>query len=52
MKVVLSVLLEAFEFSPSDKDVKWNMSNVSYPSVAPSDTKPAMPLRVKAIKRD
>ncbi|KAJ3559695.1 hypothetical protein NM688_g182 [Phlebia brevispora] len=49
MKVVLSILLESFRFSPSDKAVCWNFANVSFPSAGMKDPNPSLPLRVEAI---
>ncbi|KAF7969443.1 hypothetical protein HWV62_27341 [Athelia sp. TMB] len=48
MKVVISVLLESFAFSLSDKDITWNIGPVVTPSVV-GDSKPRMPLMVSKI---
>ncbi|KAI0941738.1 hypothetical protein AcW1_003543 [Taiwanofungus camphoratus] len=50
MKVVLSVLLESFKFSLSDKAIVWNISGVSYPTVGPTDVHAQLPLMVEVIK--
>ncbi|KAJ3515936.1 hypothetical protein NLJ89_g1434 [Agrocybe chaxingu] len=52
MKVVLSVLLESFKFSPSkDADIYWQMNNIATPTVANSGTnKPQLPLIVEMVR--
>ncbi|THH32686.1 hypothetical protein EUX98_g1503 [Antrodiella citrinella] len=50
MKIVLSVLLETFKFSPSDKDVQWNLRGLQSPTVGESP-KPQMPLMVELISK-
>ena len=47
-EVMLSTLLERFEFSLLDKDIRWNISGVVYPSVGMSD-KPSLPLMVQPV---
>ncbi|KAH9941100.1 cytochrome P450 [Epithele typhae] len=49
MKVVLAVLLTSFSFELTDKEVRWNMSAVMYPSMEDS-CKPGLLLRVKPLK--
>lgn len=49
-EVVLSVLLESFKFSLSDKAIVWNISGVSYPTVGPTDVHAQLPLMVEVIK--
>ncbi|KAJ3515941.1 hypothetical protein NLJ89_g1438 [Agrocybe chaxingu] len=52
MKVVLSVLLESFKFSPSkDAEIYWQMNNIATPTVANSGTnKPQLPLIVEMAR--
>jgi len=53
MKVVLSVLLHTFKFSPSDnnEDVVWNLANVKYPTVGKDNNIPSFPIKVERVKR-
>ncbi|KAF8237924.1 cytochrome P450 [Tricholoma matsutake] len=46
MKVVLSVLLSKFRFALSDKEIVWEMSTISAPTIKGHPQVPAMPLRV------
>jgi len=48
MKVVLSLLMESFNFSPSGKEVAWNMPGISWPSVKGSNTA-QLPLKVSKL---
>jgi len=48
MKVVLSLLVERFKFSLSDKDISWQMSSVNVPSV--DGNKPELPLKMELAK--
>ncbi|KAJ3517338.1 hypothetical protein NLJ89_g559 [Agrocybe chaxingu] len=52
MKVVLSVLLESFKFSPSkNAEIYWQMNNIATPTVANSGTnKPQLPLIVERVQ--
>ncbi|PSR81817.1 hypothetical protein PHLCEN_2v6248 [Hermanssonia centrifuga] len=49
MKVALSVLLDSFKFSLSNKDIVWNLAGVSYPTVGAVSDEPSLPLKVEAI---
>ncbi|KAJ3534433.1 hypothetical protein NM688_g7137 [Phlebia brevispora] len=49
MKVILSTLLARFRFSPSDKDIVWNISGIVYPTVGKLSTKPSLPVMVEPI---
>ncbi|PSR73438.1 hypothetical protein PHLCEN_2v10730 [Hermanssonia centrifuga] len=49
MKVLLSVLLESFKFSLSNKDITWNFASPAYPTVGTESKKASLPLIVKAI---
>ena len=44
-EAALSVLLSTFTFAPSGKKVRWNLSNVRFPTVG-GDPKPTMPMKV------
>lgn len=50
-EVVLSVLLEYLEFSPSGKEIYWNYSGIVFPSVGTTSTDPKLPLKVKMIPK-
>ncbi|KAH8105401.1 cytochrome P450 [Cristinia sonorae] len=50
MKIVISVLLEKFRFSPSDKEVYWNFAGVQYPTLGKTSWESGMPLRVELIR--
>ncbi|KAJ7127139.1 cytochrome P450 [Mycena epipterygia] len=47
MKVILSLLIERFKFSLSDKQVTWQMSSIAVPVVDRNSTKPELPLKVE-----
>ncbi|THH32676.1 hypothetical protein EUX98_g1523 [Antrodiella citrinella] len=49
MKAVLSVLLEHFKFSPSDKEVYWNWAGIQFPTIGKESTETKMPLRVELV---
>ncbi|KIP12782.1 hypothetical protein PHLGIDRAFT_488790 [Phlebiopsis gigantea 11061_1 CR5-6] len=49
MKTVLSVLLQSFRFSASDKEIYWNMAAAYHPTVGRNSSKPAMYLKVEAV---
>jgi len=50
MKVVLSILIESFEFTPSKKEVFWQMGNLVTPMVVGEGMRPQLPLVVKLVK--
>ncbi|KAI0069487.1 cytochrome P450 [Panus rudis PR-1116 ss-1] len=54
MKVVLSLLLDNFEFSMADcgKDIFWNLAGVRYPTVGMESNRPQMPMKVTPIGKD
>ncbi|KAH9481363.1 Cytochrome P450 monooxygenase 91 [Psilocybe cubensis] len=52
MKVVLALLLENLEFSPSDKNVFWSMTGISTPNTNPDSNTPTLPLLIKRIDQD
>ena len=46
-EVILSILLAAFRFAPSDKPICWNYSNIAFPSVVGEDSAVSLPLKVE-----
>ncbi|KAE9391070.1 cytochrome P450 [Gymnopus androsaceus JB14] len=51
MKVIISMLVEKFKFSPAPgKDIFWQMSAISSPVVAGGDGHPRLPLLVESAK--
>ena len=48
-EVVLSVLLESFKFSLTGKEIVWNLSGVSYPTMDRESVEPSLLLRVEAL---
>ena len=48
-EIVLAMLLSKFTFAPSDKEIRWNIGGILYPTVG-MDTRPAMPLKVGFVK--
>lgn len=49
-EVVLALLLESFEFSPSDKHIYWSMTGISTPNTNPDSTTPTLPLLIKKVE--
>ncbi|TCD71091.1 cytochrome P450-dit2 [Steccherinum ochraceum] len=49
MKIVLSVLLETFKFSPSNKDIYWHLGGLQSPAIGREGAKAQMPLIVERI---
>lgn len=47
-EVVLATLVKAFRFSPSDKEIFWQMSAIATPTVVGSNA-PQLPLIVSAV---
>ncbi|KAE9396151.1 cytochrome P450 [Gymnopus androsaceus JB14] len=51
MKVIISMLVEKFKFSPAPgKDIFWQMSGISSPVVVGGDGHPKLPLLVESAK--
>lgn len=48
-EVVLAVMLRSFRFTPSDKEVYWNLGGVNYPTIGKVSNKPELPIKVQAI---
>jgi hypothetical protein len=51
-EVVLSLLIESFEFTPSKKEISWQMSKLVTPIVVGEGTKPQLPVVVKSVHRE
>ncbi|PCH42181.1 cytochrome P450 [Wolfiporia cocos MD-104 SS10] len=49
MKVILSVLIKAFEFKPSGKPIVWNAAPVRYPTVGTESNVAELPIKVGLI---
>jgi len=49
LKAMLVILLNAFRFSATDKDIVWNLATVRYPTVGPNGMKPELPLMVAPL---
>ncbi|KAI0086779.1 cytochrome P450 [Irpex rosettiformis] len=52
MKVILSVLLEKFRFSRSSKEIYWNLSLVTFPTVGKTNPKSQLPLVVEKLSEE
>ncbi|KAM5543438.1 hypothetical protein V8D89_002689 [Ganoderma adspersum] len=50
MKVVLAVLLSTFTFEHTEKEIKWNLAGIIYPSVG-DEKSPSLPLKVGLASR-
>jgi predicted membrane protein len=50
VEVVLSLLIESFEFTPSEKEIFWQMSNIVSPVVVGGGMKPQLPMVVKLVQ--
>lgn len=48
-EVVLSVLLSRFRFSPSEKDIVWEMSTISIPTIKGHPRCPQLPLKISVL---
>ena len=48
-EVVLSLLIESFEFTPSNKEIFWQMSKLMTPIVVGEGTRPQLPVVVKLV---
>ena len=49
-EVVLSLLIESFEFTPSKKEIYWEMTGIVSPIVVGEGTRPQFPVVVKSIQ--
>ena len=49
VEIVLVMLLSKFTFALSDKEIRWNIGGILYPTVG-MNTRPAMPLTVGLVK--
>lgn len=43
-------MVRSFKFLPGDKEVYWNLAGVNYPTVGKSSDKPALYLKLEAVK--
>ena len=48
-EVVLSLLIESFKFSPSDKEIFWQMNMIATPTVVGGNGKNELPLTVSKV---
>lgn len=48
-EVTLSVLLEAFAFSLTDKEIVWNFAGICYPTMGKDTDKPSLVLRAENL---
>jgi hypothetical protein len=51
VEIILSLLIEAFEFKPSDKGIYWRMTNMASPTVKSGDGGTSLPLIVSLAKQ-
>ena len=49
-EVVLGLLIESFELTPSEKKVFWQMSNIMSPTVVGEGLNPQLPIKVKLVQ--
>ncbi|KAG5636862.1 hypothetical protein H0H81_006584 [Sphagnurus paluster] len=49
MKVVLSVLVDHYRFSPSKEEIIWQMGNISIPTVKGEPGKPVLPIKMDLV---
>ncbi|EPS94365.1 hypothetical protein FOMPIDRAFT_62504 [Fomitopsis schrenkii] len=49
LKAMLFVLLDAFSFAVSDKEIVWNIATVRYPTIGKDGMKPQLPLIVMPL---
>jgi hypothetical protein len=49
-EVVLSVLLSEFRFLPSEKEIVWEMSAITIPTVKGQPKQPQLPLKVEKLR--
>ncbi|KAI0079854.1 cytochrome P450 [Panus rudis PR-1116 ss-1] len=52
MKVVLSVLIPAFELTPADNDdeITWNLGGVRYPTIGTTSNESSCPIKMRRIE--
>ena len=49
---MLSVFLDAFKFTVSDKEIVWNIATMRYPTVGKDGVKPELPLVVAPLHEE
>ena len=47
--MILAVLVSTFTFEHTEKEIKWNLAGIIYPSVG-DDKGPSLPLKVGLVK--
>jgi hypothetical protein len=50
-EIVLSLLIESFEFTPSEKEIYWEMTSIVTPTVVGGETRPQLPVVVKLVQQ-
>ena len=50
LEAVLAVLLSTFTFEHTNKEIKWNLAGIIYPTVG-DEKSPSLPLKVGMVKR-
>ena len=48
-EIVLSVLVEAFRFSLTSKEIYWNWGTIDYPTMDKESTEPSLVLKVEPL---
>ena len=51
-EVVLSLLIESFEFTPSKKEIFWQLSKLVMPIVVGEGARPQLPVMVESVHRE
>ena len=49
-EVVLSLLIESFEFTPSEKEICWEMATIVSPMIVGGEKRPQLPVVMKLIQ--
>ena len=49
-ELILSVLLPAYSFELTGKNIVWNQSAITYPTMGKESAQPELLLRVKALR--
>ncbi|KAG6835650.1 hypothetical protein H0H93_016146, partial [Arthromyces matolae] len=52
MKVILTTLIEHFHFYPYEKEIVWQMTDITTPTVKGSPELPQLPLRMELIENE
>ena len=51
LEVALAVLLSTFTFEHTEKEIKWNLASIIYPTVG-DEKRPSLPLKVEIVERN